>query len=438
MRLRFTALLILMLSFATIATADDWPQFRGPGGQGHSQAADVPLSWSESENIAWKTEIEGNAWSSPVVLGKTIWLTTAIETPCTPEETKAKREKLEMSVPSVKFVNRVVLKAVCVDRESGRVLKTLTLYDIADPPQICAINSYASPTPVIEEGLLYCDFGTMGTSCVDTASGKVIWKRDFPIEHQVGPGSSPILYGDMLVLTRDGCEEQYIVALDKKTGKNLWKTDRPPMDTSSSSMKKAFSVPIVVDTTAGKQMIVPAAQWICSYNPDTGKELWRVDTGSTFSNTARPVFGAGLAYVGMGFGGMQLLAVKVDGRGNVTDTHVAWKERKGAPRLPSPLLVGDELYMLSDRGVATCMDAKSGEFHWSERILGSCSSSPTVAEGRIYFCDEEGKTVVVKAAKEFAKLAENQLDGRVKASPAIVDGVVFMRTDKHLYRIEKE
>ena len=438
MRPHLTTLLILTLSVSTLTTAEDWPQFRGPGGQGHSQATGLPVSWSESENIAWKVALEGTGWSSPVVLGKTIWVTTALETPCTPEETNEKRAKLNMPVPSVKFVNRVVLKAVCIDRDSGRLLKTITLYDIADPPQICSVNSYASPTPVVEEGRLYCDFGTMGTACVDTAKGEILWRRDLPVEHQVGPGSSAILYGDMLVLVRDGCYKQYVIALDKKTGKTVWKTDRPPMGASSASQKKAFSVPLVIETADGKQMVVPAAQWICSYDPDNGKELWRVDTGGTFSNATRAVFGHGMAFVSVAFGGTQLLAIKVDGRGNVTDTHVAWEERKGAPKLPSPLLVGDEIYVLSDRGVATCMDAKSGEVHWAERVLGNCSASPTVAEGRIYFCGEDGKTAVVRAGKEFARLAENELEGRIKASLAIADGALFLRTDTHLYRIEKK
>jgi outer membrane protein assembly factor BamB len=422
----------------TAATGEDWPQFRGSGGEGHGQSADLPSSWSETENVAWKTAVEGTAWSSPVIFGKQIWMTTALVTPATPEETKKKLDSLGMSVPSGEVASKVVLKAVCIDRDSGRLLRTITLYNVDDPPQICSVNSYASPTPVVEEGRLYCDFGIMGTACLDTTDGKILWKRDLPIEHQVGPGSSAILYGDLLVLVRDGCYKQYVIALNKKTGKTVWKTARPPMSATVASIKKAFSVPLVIDAVGGKQMIVPAAQWIVSYNPDDGKELWRVDTGGTYSNTTRPVFGHGMIFVSTAFGGTRMLAIKVDGRGDVTDTHVAWEERKGAPRMPSPLLLDDELYAISDKGVATCMDAKSGDIHWTQRVLGKCSASPITVGGRIYFFSEEGKAVVVRAGKKFATVAENELKGKIMASPAVVDNALFVRTATHLYRIQKK
>lgn len=430
--------LLILTSLLSPAMAGDWPQFRGPGGQGHSTATGLPVRWSEDENIAWKVPVEGVGWSSPVVLDNKVWMTTAVVTLATAEESEKFLAELGMPVPRVEVARRVTLEAVCLDARTGRLLDTLTLFDDAGPLQICSVNSYASPTPVGEPGRLYCDFGTMGTACVDTASGDILWKRRLRVEHQVGPGSSPILHGKLLVLVRDGCDVQYVTALDKTTGQTAWRTERPPIDAPQPYYRKSFSTPLVFAAADGEQMIVPAAQWIVSYDPDSGTPVWRVDTGGTFSNASRPVFGHGLAFVSTAFGGSQLLAIRVDGRGDVTDTHVAWQTRKQVPRISSPLLVGDELYVVSDKGVASCLDARSGDVRWTERVLSGCSASPVYADGRVYLFGEMGKTAVLRPGRQFALLAENELDGRIMASPAIVDGAFFLRTDTHLYRIEEE
>jgi len=437
MRFPLVTLSILGLAVSAVAASDDWPEFRGPGGQGHSDATGLPLRWSETENVAWKVPIEGRGWSSPVVLGDAIWMTTALPTLATAEEAKRKLAGLGFAVPGAEVARSVTLKAVCVDRATGRLRRTVTLFEVDEPLQICAVNSYASPTPVIEAGRLYCDFGTMGTACVDTTTGKVLWKRRLPIEHQVGPGSSPILHGNLLVLVRDGSDAQYVTALDKSTGRTAWKTDRPPIDTAYSPYKKAFSTPLIIEAAGKRQMIVLGAKWIVSYDPDSGTPIWRVDTGGTFSNASRPVFGHGMVFICTAFGGSQLLAVGVDGQGDVTDTHVAWRTRKQIPKRSSPLLVGGEIYIVSDGGVATCLDARTGEVHWSQRVLADCSASPVFVDGRIYVSDEAGKTVVLRPGREFGILAENKLDGRIMASAAIAGRALFLRTATHLYRIEE-
>ncbi len=416
--------------------AADWPQFRGPDGQGHALSESAPLRWSESENVAWKISIEGRGWSSPVVLGRQVWLTTAVETPGTPADLRAALDRVAMPVPSPYVASRVQLKAVCIDRENGRVLHNVTLFDVAQPVILCSVNSYASPTPVAEPGRLYCDFGAMGTACLDTETSEIVWTRQLQIEHQVGPGSSPILHGDLLMLARDGCDQQYITALDKRTGQPIWSTDRPPLATSVTPYRKAFSTPLVIEHEGQEQMVIPGAQWMASYDPATGRELWRVDTGPTFSNSSRPVYGCGLVFCGTAYGGSYLLAIRPDGRGDVTSTHVAWQTQRSVPKRSSPLLVGDELYMVADNGIATCLDARSGEVHWTERLDGSFSAAPVHAAGRIYFFSESGTTTVIQPSKEFRRLAENSLDGRIMATAAFVDGSVFLRTDTHLYRID--
>jgi outer membrane protein assembly factor BamB len=226
--------------------------------------------------------------------------------------------------------------------------------------------------------------------------------------------------------------------LDKNTGQTVWKTNRPPITAAYLPHRKAFSTPLVVTVAGAEQMVIPAARWMVSYDPVGGKELWRVDTDNSFSNAARPVYGHGLVYVCTAFGGTRLLAIRLDGRGDVTASHVAWEIKKQVPKRSSPLLVGDELYFVSDLGVATCVDARTGQIHWSERLSGAFSASPVYADGHIFLCGENGTTTVLKPGKEFAKVAENTVDGRIMASPAVLDRSIILRTDKCLYRIGGE
>lgn len=435
MRLYLFALSSL-LALTVVAAADDWPQFRGPGGQGHSRAVGLPLGWSETENVTWKVPVTGRGWSSPVVLADQIWMTTAVEQAASEEE--AQRRLEGNRIASVLEVDRsVTLMAVCVDRQSGRLRRKIRLFHVQRPDPIQALNSYASPTAVLEPGRLYCDFGTNGTACVDTATGKIVWSRRLPLDHQVGPGSSPFLYRDLLILVRDGCDQQYITALDKRTGRTVWKTDRPPIDATYLPYRKAFSTPLVVQSGGRRQMIVPGAQWVVSYDPDSGEPIWRANHLSGFSTASRPVFGHGMVYVCNGFNSQELWAIRVDGHGDVTETHVAWTAKSQIPKRSSPLLVGDELYTVSDTGVATCFDARTGETHFKQRVSGNYSASPVYVDGRIYFFSQEGKTSVLRPGRQFDRLAESHVDGRIMASPAIVDRALLLRSDTHLYRIEK-
>lgn len=426
---------VLLLVAARNTWAEDWPQFRGPTGQGHSIAKDVPLRWSENENVAWKVPIVGRGWSSPVVLGDQIWLTTAIETQGSLQELQQAVERVGAPVPSPYVAGHVTLKAICIDLAGGRVLHDLTLFQTDEPVVLNTMNSYASPTPVVEAGRVYCDFGAMGTACVNTATGKIVWSRHLSVEHQVGPGSSPILYGDTLILTRDGCDQQYIAALDKTTGRTVWKTPRPPHDTSVMVYRKSFTTPVVFEDNGVEQMGVVGAQWIVSYDPTTGKERWRVDTGPTFSNASSPVYGDGMVYVCTAYGGTRMYAICTDGHGDVTDTHIAWELQRSTPRRTSPLLIDHQLYLVSERGVASCVDAKTGEVCWSERLDGAFSASPVFASGRVCFFGENGTATVVQPDDSFRRLAENEIDGRIMATPAFVDRSIVLRTDTHLYRI---
>jgi outer membrane protein assembly factor BamB len=420
-------------------SAVEWPQFRGPQGDGITAARNLPLSWSETENVAWKTPIDGRGWSSPVVGDGVVWLTTAVEKTLSEAELEAKRKAAVAKNPqaaTLTLVGGISLSAVAIDLDSGEVRHRIPLFEVADPDPIHSLNSYASPSPILIEDRLYCHFGTFGTACVETGTGRVVWKTRIPLDHAVGPGSSPVVYQDLMIIPCDGMQSQFVIALNTATGEVVWKRDRPPMEGTNGDLHKAFSTPLVVRHAGQDQVVAIGAQWVVAYNPLTGDEIWRVNHGAGFSNVPRPVAGEGVVYICTGFTKPEVWAIRLDGTGELTETHVLWKITRQAPAMPSPILVGEELYFLSDAGgVLTCVNAQSGEQVWQHRLGGNFSASPILADGKLYFASREGKVTVMKPGKQFEELASNELDGALMASPVALDGLLLLRTPTHLYRI---
>ena len=431
---------VLPLLFGSIASAADvWPQFRGPTGQGDALENQLPLKWSESEGIRWKTSIPGRGWSSPVVAGDRVWLTVAVEK----AKDEAKRaellksyDKLPVNEQFLRF-DAVALKAIEVDLSSGEIVREVQLFELESPPPIHGLNTYASPTPVLDvkNGRLFCHFGTFGTACVDTKTGKPIWTRQFELQHVVGPGSSPALFENLLIIPNDGIDRQYVVALDASTGETIWEQNRPPIRAENPDQHKAFTTPLLIDVNGLPQAVIPGAQWFVAYDPFTGKELWRVDHGPGFSNVARPVFDGELLFLNTGLGKAQLWAVRPDGVGDMSDVHVEWRETRQVPAMSSPAISEGRIYMVTDGGVASCLDAKTGKAFWRERMPGKYSASPVVGAGRVYFWSHEGRTTVIADSEEFKVLAKNDLDGMIMASPAVVSGDIVLRSDTSMYRI---
>ena len=389
-----------------------WPQFRGPGGQGHVAGA-VPDEWGEGKNVAWKTPLAGKGWSSPVIAGGKVWVTTA--------------------VPAAGGGHS--LRVVGVDAQSGAVRHDVELFTVAELVPLHARNTPASPTPAVVGGRVIASFGSDGVGCVDAATGTVVWRTAaFKVDYQTGPGSSPVPYKDRVILPCDGADAQFVVALDAATGAVAWKTDRPAAAKRAPNERRAFSTPLVITAGGRDQVVIPGAHCVYAYDPDTGAELWRVAyTG--FSNVPRPVFAHGLVYVSSGYYSHELTAIRPDGRGDVTDTHVAWRYKKGVPNVPSPVVVGDRLVMVSDQGVATCLDARTGTPQWTERLPGSYTASPLARGDAVYAFADDGKAVVFRAADEYVELGRNQLAGRVHATPAAVGDSLIVRTDAALYRL---
>ncbi len=413
MRVFCLLITLLVLIPQPLFAGEYWNQFRGPLGDGQADSTALPIRWSETENVAWKTAVHGKAWSSPVVWGDQIWMTSATE-------------------------DGKKLFAICIDANSGKIVHDITVFEIAKPMFCYPYNSYASSTPVVAEGRLWVHFGSAGTACLDTSNGKVLWTRqDLPCNHYRGPGSSPIVFRDLLIVNFDGFDQQYVVALNKNTGKTVWKTDRTiNYRSNNGDLKKAYCTPTVFEHKGRLQLVSPGAVGTVAYDPLSGKELWKVHHGG-FNAAARPLYSHGMVFISTE-GGMRLLAVRPDGVGDVTKTHIVWTCNKATPTRPSQLIVGDHMYMVNDKGVASCLDINTGKPTWTERIGGSHSASPIYADGRIYFFDEDkGKARVVAAnPSEFKQLAENQLDIGCMASPAVIGDVLIIRTKSHLYRIE--
>ena len=405
---RYFVGLSIVLS-AVAVRADDWPGFRGPTGQGHADEQGLPVEWSESQNVVWKTPVEGLGWSSPVVADGRLWLTSAV--------TDGSR-------------GGGSLRLMAFDVETGEQLVSTEVFMVGENQAPNPKNSLASPTPVVAGDRVFVHFGAYGTAAL-TTSGDVVWSTQFPYVSQHGNGGSPVLYENLLILSCDGYDQAFIVALDSATGEIRWKTTR------DAPISQAYSTPLLIDVDGRTQIVSIGAFRTNALDPSTGEEIWQVGYPDGFSNVPAPAYSAEhrMVFIATGFQQPTLMAVRSDGKGDVTQTHVVWTLGRGAPLTPSPLVVGDEVYLVTDTGVATCLDVVTGEVHWQERLRGNYSASPLYAAGRIYFQSEEGVTTVLEPGTTVRELARNELDGFTLASPAVSDGSIFIRSHSHLYRL---
>lgn len=394
---------------------ENWADFRGPTFNGRSDAVGLPVEWNETQNVKWKTAIHDRGWSSPVVWGDQIWITTADK-------------------------DGHKMYAVCVSFQSGQIVYDVNIFDEAKPQGINARNSYATPSPVVEEGRVYVHYGTFGTACLDTKTGKILWqRRDLNCEHMQGPVSSPVLFGDLVILHLDGTDVQFIAALKKTNGETVWRTERPKewYATVEPIVRKAYITPLIIEVNGKPQMISNGAQSCHAYDPLTGSEFWRVWYGDD-STIARPVANKELVFVNAGLIKPRLWAVRLGGKGDVSNSHVVWKIEKDIPAESSPVIVDELIYIVSDKGKVSCIEARTGKIIWQEQLEGEYGASPVYADGHVYFFNKEGKTIVIKHGREFKVVATNQLGDGFMASPAIVGRSLILRSKTHLYRIEKQ
>tara|TARA_B100001057_G_scaffold493554_1_gene588225 strand:- start:2974 stop:4218 length:1245 start_codon:yes stop_codon:yes gene_type:complete len=405
------ALILFSVSTFSFLLGKDWNQFRGPTGQGHSPWDDLPLKWSRKDFVEWKTEWPGKAWSSPILVDTSLVMTNATQSDGT-----------------------LVLEVFALDSATGKKQWRRVLFEHDETPLIHKKNSHASPTPFYDGERLFVHFGNLGTACL-SKDGEVIWKKIFDYSPVHGSGSSPIVHRGLLLFSADGAKNPCLYALDKKTGEVKWRANRE----SKAKRKFSFCTPLVISRNGKYQIISPASDYVFSYDLN-GKQLWKSYYSGGYSVVPRPVYGNEMIYVSSGYNRPTLYAVKVDGMGEVTQTHVAWKTSKAVPHNSSPVLArgtgGRELFfMAADSGVVSCLDPKNGELIWMERVAGSCSASLLHAGGRIYLTDESGKTFVFKVGIRYELLAENDLDERTLATPIAVPGGLVIRTENAVWKI---
>lgn len=407
--------LFFFLSFSHGFAGDRWPQFRGPGQQGWADAEHLPLTWSETEHVTWKTEIPGEGWSSPVVEDGRIWLTTATE-------------------------EGHSLRAICVDFKTGKILLDVEVFHREIVPFKHERNSYASPTPIVDGKRVYVYFGSDGVAALDSQTGATLWvNKELQVNFENGPGGSPVLYHGKLLFDCDGMDFQYQAALNAETGKLVWKTPRsaiPKLEARPMDMRKAYGTPVVIPVDGAPLSIAIGAERVYALDPDTGREVWYFDIPG-FSNVPLPAWNDHFMVVATGFGKPELWGVRLrKAEGDITQTHIAWKQNAGAPAQSSPLLIGDRVYMVSDGGIASCLNAETGKIVWKQRIGSDFAASPLYAAHRIYFWDARAGCTVIEPGDTYKQLAKNELESGFMASPAVVGESLILRTKTHLYRID--
>lgn len=432
----------LIAGSGSMLAADSWPDFRGPSGTGHASVPhdqknrDIPLHWSETENLLWKTAVPFLGHSGPVLMENQVWVTTAKE-------------------------NGREFFVVCLDATSGKELLNKKIFSSEDPEPLGngrGANTYATPSSVIEPGRVFVHFGSFGTACLDTKTFEVLWsRRDLKCRHYRGAASSPLLFDDLLILTFDGADLQYTVGLDKMTGETVWKTDRSviwndehvdkPM-VRDGDWRKAHSTPLIVEVDSEPVLFSVGAKAAYLYDPRTGEEKWRVEFHN-WSAAPRPIFYNGNFIFVTGFSRSEMWSVRLGGTGDVTESNVNWKIKNPIPRYSSPILVGDLVYLASEESFLSCIEAKTGATVWTERVGGKFRSSPIYVGGRLYFSNLEGETFVIKPGREFNLLAKNQLaveksDGAKRrpagftASPAVGGNKLYLRTRDSIYCLKAD
>lgn len=418
----FASLILFALLTRPCYGEVQWPQFRGPDGQGRIDQASVPIRWSEEQNVRWKVPIPGLGWSSPVIVDDQIWLTTSTNDGCS-------------------------LRAVCLHRETGELLRNVEVFQRDQPENVHSQNSHATPTPVIEDDRVYVHFGTNGTACLTRHDGKVIWRNtQLTYKTPHGSANSPVLYNDLLIVCCDGEDKQFLAALDKNKGTVAWRRARTHMEDAHRKSKAeknegrkglpfiAFSTPLIVESNGTPLLISTPADHVVANRVDSGEEVWWLPY-NCFSLVARPVHEDGIVYAigGLRDGHYAMYAIPVDSRGKLTDDDLVWKRTETIPQCPSPIVKDDRLFLIKDSGIGTCLNAKTGAELWQKRIGGNYRASPIAVGNHVYVTSQKGKTTVLDLADDFKPLATNQLDGVFLASPAAADNCLFLRSDKHLY-----
>lgn len=413
----FSVIFFIMLQTGSLLTGSTPNNCSDHSILSSSSPVSIAISWSETQNIKWKTGIHGKGWSTPLILGDQIWLTTAAE-------------------------DGKKMYAVCVSKESGKIIHDIPVLENKKVNWKNETNTYATPSPVAADGYLYAEFGPYGTVCIETKSGKIIWKRTDVSPENIphGPSSSPVIWKNLLILQHDAGVSHKVTALNRMTGVTIWQVNRPSefYKDLREDWRKAHSTPIII-TVNGKDQLISESSQICqAFDPETGTEIWRITYPGGDGTVSSPLFWNGTAFINTGLSKKELWAVRPDGKGDVTATNIIWKFKENVPGISTPVISNGLIFMINEKGILSCLNAKTGRLIWKEKLQGSYSFNfaPVFVEGNIYLTDMDGITTVIKADKKFQILSENKLEGKFIARPVVSENSLFMRSDTHLYRIE--
>ena len=430
---------LLFASFCIQVRGDEteWREFRGPSGQGLSFRNDLPIFWGGPfRPPTWSVTIPGQGWSSPIVLGDSIWLSSAEFVAIPDRLANEKLEASEYGATDFQTHGSVSLFAIRVNAKQGKVEQVIELGRVEHPKPIHAMNSYASPTPCSDGQRIVFHFGSLGTYCLST-TGEVLWNRTVPLDDITGPATSPILHQDLVFFAFDGTDAQYVSAVELETGKEAWRTERPEIETTRGAERRAFSTPLLIEYRRVHQLLAPAAQWLVSYDPLTGSENWRCRIGSGHAIVPRVVYQEGVAFVCSGYMRPELFAIRVDGQGDVSSSHVLWNWKRQVPEIASPVLIQNSILFVSSLGVVTCLSQRDGTLQWQDRLSGSFSASPTATGDLVYLTNQSGITSVIRSGNKMETIATNELFGETLASFAIYQDGFLIRTHPELHFVRK-
>ncbi len=424
---------LLVANVSVFAEEANWSQFRGPSGEGLANAQ-LPTDLANKANHLWSTKTKGVGWSSPVVSNGQVWFTSAVTKEASAEQIAAKLAGVQFAQIKT-LAQSVEFHAICLDVATGQLIHDIVLSTVENPEPINPMNSYASPTPTIVGERVVCHFGNYGTWCLNTQNGQTLWSTKLVVDYSVGPGSSPIVVGDKVLLVCDGIDLQFVAALYLQDGRQAWKTDRPEIRSKNGEFRKAYSTPLILQIHGRPMAIIPGAQWTVAYDPDNGNEIWRADCGDGFSTTPMPIFESGLVVMSTGYTKPEFVAIRPDGTGDVSKTHIAWRANRGAPTMSSAVARDGDMIAISDAGIITRYDALTGKEKARNRIGGNFSASPILSGQNLYFSDRKGVVTVVKADSELSVVSKNDFGSPILASPAVIGNDLILRTEESVIRI---
>lgn len=427
----------ICVCMTSLGDEPDWREFRGPTGQGLSLRDDLPAFWGGPfRPPTWSVTIPGQGWSSPIVLGDSIWLSSAEFVAIPDRLANEKLEASEYGATDFQTHGSVSLFAIRVNAKLGKIEQVIELGRVEHPKPIHAMNSYASPTPCSDGKRIVFHFGSLGTYCLNT-TGEILWNRTVPLDDITGPATSPVIHQDLVIFAFDGTDDQYVSAFELETGKQAWRTQRPEIETTRGAERRAFSTPLLIEYQGVYQLLAPTAQWLVSYDPFNGSEHWRCRIGSGHAIVPRAVYQEGVAFVCSGYMRPELFAIRVDGQGDVSSSHVLWNWKRQVPEIASPILVKDSILFVSSLGVVTCLSQRDGTLQWQDRLSGSFSASPTAASDLVYLTNQSGITSVIRSGAKMETIATNELFGETLASFAIYQDGFLIRTHPELHFVRK-